>query len=99
MERGAGLVLKGPDDQLFKHALRFRFMATNNEAEYEALLSGLRLALELRVRNVEVFTDLQLVVGHVNGSHKARDATMAKYLAEERWLVNRFKHFAITRVP
>lgn len=56
-KRGVELVLKGSDDQLFKHALCFGFKATNNETEYKALLSRLRLALELQVKKIEVFTD------------------------------------------
>ncbi|XP_065034299.1 uncharacterized protein LOC135680310 [Musa acuminata AAA Group] len=45
---GAGLVLQAPDGRTFEHSLHFGFKATNNEAEYEALLVGLRLALEMQ---------------------------------------------------
>ncbi|XP_064971612.1 uncharacterized protein LOC135616355 [Musa acuminata AAA Group] len=44
---GAGLVLEDPDGRSFERSLRFGFQATNNEAEYEALLAGLRLAIEM----------------------------------------------------
>ncbi|KAJ8499341.1 hypothetical protein OPV22_009893 [Ensete ventricosum] len=54
---GARLILKGPTDQAFEYALRLEFKATNNEAEYKALLFGLRLANELHVEDIEVFTD------------------------------------------
>ena len=73
---GAGLVLKGPNGQSFRHKLHFVFKAINNESEYEALLSELKLALELQVKNIKVFTDSQLVVGHINGDYEAQDATM-----------------------
>lgn len=57
VKRGAKLVLKGPNGQQYKHTLRFGLKATNNEAEYKTLLSGLRIALELQVRSIEVFTN------------------------------------------
>ncbi|KAI5348967.1 hypothetical protein L3X38_001854 [Prunus dulcis] len=44
---GAGLVLVSPDKVALEYALRFKFQASNNEAEYEALLGGLRLAKEM----------------------------------------------------
>lgn len=75
-KRGAWLVLKGPDDQLFKHALCFEFKATNNEAKYEALLSRLRLAQELQVKRIKVSTDSQLVVSHISGNYETWDATI-----------------------
>ncbi|XP_065039398.1 uncharacterized protein LOC135673926 [Musa acuminata AAA Group] len=58
---GAGLVLLAPDGRSFERSLRFGFKATNNEAEYEALLAGLRLALEMQVAAIHVHTDSQLV--------------------------------------
>nr|XP_018681665.1 PREDICTED: uncharacterized protein LOC108952829 [Musa acuminata subsp. malaccensis] len=80
---GAGLVLLTPDGRSFERSLRFVFKATNNEAEYEALLAGLRLALEMQL----------------NGGYEARDATMAKYLARVRDLTTRFPYFTLSNVP
>ncbi|GKB15555.1 reverse transcriptase domain-containing protein [Tanacetum coccineum] len=51
---GAGLILTSPDGAEFTYALRFQFTASNNEAEYEALLAGLRIAAQMGVRNVQV---------------------------------------------
>ncbi|CAL8145589.1 unnamed protein product [Prunus armeniaca] len=47
-------------------ALRFKFHASNNEAEYEALLAGLRLAKEMGAEQIQIFSDSQLVVHQVN---------------------------------
>ncbi|GKV20136.1 hypothetical protein SLEP1_g30298 [Rubroshorea leprosula] len=60
---GAGAVLLGPDGFKFEHALRFKFQTTNNAAEYEALIYGLKLASELKVQSIQVLSDSQLVVG------------------------------------
>ncbi|XP_064941035.1 uncharacterized protein LOC135594623 [Musa acuminata AAA Group] len=79
---GAGLVLVTPDGRSIERSFRFGFRATNNEAEYEALLAGLQLALEMRVTDIHVITDSQLVARQLDGRYEAWDPTMAKYLAQ-----------------
>nr|GEV82471.1 reverse transcriptase domain-containing protein [Tanacetum cinerariifolium] len=54
---GAGLILTSPKGTEFTYALRFQFSASNNEAEYEALIAGLRIAARMGVRNVHVSVD------------------------------------------
>ena len=54
---GVGLVLTVPDDIIAEYTLWFKFSATNNEVKYKALVMGLRIAIELRVRRLKVFTD------------------------------------------
>nr|GEU50178.1 reverse transcriptase domain-containing protein [Tanacetum cinerariifolium] len=49
---GAGLILTSPEGTEFTYALRFQFIASNNEAEYEALIAGLRIVAQMGVRNV-----------------------------------------------
>nr|GEX91592.1 reverse transcriptase domain-containing protein [Tanacetum cinerariifolium] len=49
---GAGLILKDPEGAEFTYALRFRFEETNNEAEYEALISGLKITKQMGVKNL-----------------------------------------------
>ncbi|XP_064947540.1 uncharacterized protein LOC103974979 [Musa acuminata AAA Group] len=96
---GAGLVLRAPGGRTFERSLRFGFRATNNEAEYEALLAGLRLALEMQVDVLHVLTDSQLVAEQLSGGYEARDPTMAKYLAQVRNLTAKFHHFTLSNVP
>ncbi|XP_074362758.1 uncharacterized protein LOC141703043 [Apium graveolens] len=59
---GAGLILSSPDGFVIQQAITFAFKATNNQAEYEALLSGLRLAKSLGVRRLTIYSDSQIVV-------------------------------------
>ena len=61
-------------------AIRFGFKASYNEAEYEALIVGLRLARELQVYNVKIFSNSQLVVNQVNDIYLVRGEKMAAYL-------------------
>ncbi|XP_065017243.1 uncharacterized protein LOC135643806 [Musa acuminata AAA Group] len=96
---GAGLVLQSPDRRSFERSLRFGFQTTNNTEEYEALLAGLRLALEMQVVAIRVLTDSQLVAEQLSGGYEARDPTMAKYLAQVKNLTAKFPHFTLSNVP
>ena len=62
---GVGLLLQSPTRENLEQAIRLGFPASNNEAEYEAILSGLDLALALSVSKLRVYSDSQLVVKHV----------------------------------
>ncbi|GJV54549.1 reverse transcriptase domain-containing protein [Tanacetum coccineum] len=64
----------------FTYALRFEFTATNNEAEYEALIAGLRIAARMGVRNLEANVDSRLVANHVLGEYVAKEDNMIQYL-------------------
>ncbi|GKE19660.1 reverse transcriptase domain-containing protein [Tanacetum coccineum] len=62
---GAGLILTDPKGTEFTYALRFRFEVTNNEAEYEALIVGLKIAEQMGVKNLQVSMDSRLVSNQV----------------------------------
>ncbi|XP_073117080.1 uncharacterized protein [Elaeis guineensis] len=70
---GAGFLLTNSEGVVTEHALRFDFKASNNQAEYEALVAGLKLALELGVGRLKVFSDSQLIVGQIKGEFEIRD--------------------------
>ena len=53
--------------------LKLGFSATNNEAEYEALLTGVAMVKKLGGKVVKIFSDLRLVIGQINGELEARD--------------------------
>ncbi|GJY58171.1 reverse transcriptase domain-containing protein [Tanacetum coccineum] len=96
---GAGLILTSPDGAEFTYALRFQFTASNNEAEYEALLVGLRIAAQMGVRNVQVSVDSKLVANQVLGTYIAKEENMIKYLEKVKTLVSGFASFSISQVP
>ncbi|XP_034212942.1 uncharacterized protein LOC117625504 [Prunus dulcis] len=96
---GAGLVLVSPDKVALEYALRFKFQASNNEAEYEALLAGLRLAKEMDAKQIQIFSDSQLVVHQVNQDFTAKDASMTAYLQHARHLLATFHARSIRQVP
>ncbi|GJU68822.1 reverse transcriptase domain-containing protein [Tanacetum coccineum] len=96
---GAGVILTDPEGMEFTYALRFQFETTNNEAEYEALIAGLRIAEKMGVRNLEVNVDSKLVANQVNGTYIAKEADMIKYLEKVRTLTSTFRAFSIKQVP
>jgi hypothetical protein len=69
---GARVVLQGPNQEKFDYAIKFEFVATNNEAEYEAVLSALTMAREMGITNIEIQSDSQIIVGQINGSFAAQ---------------------------
>ncbi|XP_074265133.1 uncharacterized protein LOC141587557 [Silene latifolia] len=80
-------------------AIRCEFKATNNEAEYEALILGMQMATGLKVRNLRVYSDSSLVVNHVNNEYVARDPKMIAYLKIATERKSKFRTFKITQVP
>ena len=67
-----------------------RFPATNNEAEYEGILTGVRLGKALGVRNLLIQCDLKLVVEQIKGEYKAKEERIQKYLRLTRHLTREF---------
>ncbi|GJU87036.1 reverse transcriptase domain-containing protein [Tanacetum coccineum] len=96
---GAGLILTSPKGRKFTYALRFQFTASNNEAEYEALIAGLRIAAQMGVCNVHVSVDSKLVANQVLGTYVAKEENMIKYLEKAKSLVSGFTNFSISQVP
>ena len=65
-----------------EYAIRIGFKATNNEAEYAALLTRLRIAMELGVKSLDAYSDSQLKVNQVQGDYIAKDLRIVAYLDE-----------------
>jgi ribonuclease HI len=63
---GAGILVTSPKGEIFKNVLQMHFPASNNAAEYEALLHGLRIAMALDIRRLKVLGDSMLVVNQAN---------------------------------
>ncbi|KAM6548883.1 hypothetical protein CsatB_020559 [Cannabis sativa] len=96
---GSGILLISPNNFKVHAALRFEFSASNNEAEYEALIAGLKLALEMKVEYLQAFSDSQIVVCQVSGEYLAKGGRLVKYLAIVREIMQKFKHVVVSRVP
>uniref|UniRef100_A0A2N9GAW6 Uncharacterized protein n=1 Tax=Fagus sylvatica TaxID=28930 RepID=A0A2N9GAW6_FAGSY len=88
---GIGIVLKSPEGDIIKQAVRLQYSTTNNEAEYEALLTELKMAKILGVAELDVLSDSQLVVGQVNGDYEAKEGHMQQYLNLVRHQISQFR--------
>nr|GEV23008.1 reverse transcriptase domain-containing protein [Tanacetum cinerariifolium] len=95
---GVGLILTSPKGTEFTYPLRFQFTASNNEAEYKALIAGLWIATQMGVRNVHVSVDSKLVANQVLGTYVAKEENMIKYLEKAKSLVSGFANFSISQV-
>ncbi len=87
---GAGFILTSPSGDQFKHAIHLNFRVTNNIAEYEGLLAGIRAAAALGVKWLIVKGDSELVANQVHKDYKCSSPELSKYLAEVRKLEKRF---------
>ena len=75
-----GIVIITLEGVQLEHSFRLGFRASNNEAEYEALLIGLRTVLGMNARDVEIYSNSRLVVSQVQGSFEAKESRMKEYL-------------------
>uniref|UniRef100_A0A2N9GIU6 Uncharacterized protein n=1 Tax=Fagus sylvatica TaxID=28930 RepID=A0A2N9GIU6_FAGSY len=96
---GVGIVLRSPEGDIIKQAIRLQYPTTNNEAEYEALLLGLNTAKILGATELDVHSDSQLVVGQVNGDYEAKEGRMQQYLQLVRHQISQFREVRLCRVP
>ncbi|KAL0394051.1 UNVERIFIED_CONTAM: hypothetical protein Slati_4371300 [Sesamum latifolium] len=77
---GAGIVITTPQGEDLEFAIKFSFKASNNEAEYEALVIGLRMAHETGAKHLLAYSDSQLVVKQVERAYEAKEENMIQYL-------------------
>ena len=95
----AGLILTSPEGIDIEYALIFGFQASNNEAEYEAVIAGLNLAHSLEVDQLEVYSDFQLVVRQIEDTYEAKSGRMILYLKKVRDLLKKFVMVQVRHIP
>jgi ribonuclease HI/transposase InsO family protein len=98
MKTGAGLLFISPLGKHVLYVLRLHFPASNNMAEYEALVNGLRIAAELGVRRLDARGDSQLVIDQVMKNSHCRDRKMEAYCDEVRRLEDKFHGLELNHV-
>ncbi|KAG7584012.1 Ribonuclease H-like superfamily [Arabidopsis suecica] len=96
---GIGIRLQSPYGEVIEQSFRLAFNASNNEAEYESLLAGLRLAIGIGITKLRTFCDSQLVANQFSGDYEAKDSRMEAYLAQVQHLSKKFQSFELTRIP
>jgi ribonuclease HI len=95
---GAGLLFISPLGKHVRYVIRLHFPASNNVAEYEALVNGLRIAAKLGVRRLDARGDSQLVIDQVMKNSHCRDRKMEAYCDEVRCLEDKFYGLELNHV-
>ena len=72
--------------------------ATNNEAEYSALIKGLQQGIELKLININIFSDSELIVKQVNGDYKVKNDRMKKLHQKVLYLLEQYDNWVINHV-
>jgi hypothetical protein len=93
---GVGVTLASLDGESFRFAIKLNFVTTNNEAKYEVVLARLSIAWKMGAKNVEVRSDSQVVVSHVQGLAEAQGEKMIQYLNKVREFQSNFSRTAMT---
>jgi ribonuclease HI len=81
------------------YAARLEFNCTNNIAEYEALLLGLRKLKAMGIRRATLKSDSQVITSHIDKRSKARDPKLEKYLDIVRRMEASFEGFSVKNIP
>ena len=87
---GAGLVFISPLRVRMRYMVWLYFPSSNKVAEYEALVNGLHIAIELGIRCLDIRGDSQLVVNQVMKESSCHNAKMVAYCREVRQLEDKF---------
>ncbi|XP_073138783.1 uncharacterized protein [Henckelia pumila] len=96
---GVGVFLISPTQEKTKVAIRLSSFKSNNEAEYEAIISGLKLAREAGARHVIVYSDSQLVVQQVQGTFSIREKRLQEYVGLIKQQGEEFSSWSIEQIP
>ena len=95
---GIGVVLRDDSGEVIGEVAESIGVATNNVAEYKALIAGLELALAKGVTDIEIFMDSELVVSQIKGEWKIKKDTLRPLAVQARALMNKFDSFSIAHV-
>ncbi len=96
---GAGFVLLDEDKQEFVAGKKYLGIATNNVAEYTALILGLEKAQELKITCINCFLDSELIVKQLNGQYKVKHPDMKPLFKKVKNLSESFKSVSFTHIP
>ncbi|CAL9013695.1 unnamed protein product, partial [Prunus brigantina] len=96
---GAGIVLEEPLGIRHCYSFQLDFQCTNNRAEYEALIIGLEMLVELGIQSVEILGDSMLVLRQIAGEYKCLSHSLAVYLVAARNLLTEFREATWEHIP
>ena len=95
---GIGAVLRDEGGEILGEIAQGIGEATNNVAEYVALITGLEMALDRGVTDIDIYMDSELVVSQLLGKWKIKKDTLRPLAVKARALMNRFESFTLSHV-
>jgi ribonuclease HI len=95
---GAGAVIISPDKKQYPVAVKLHFECTNNTAEYEACILGLKVALELKIEKIDVYGDSMLIICQVKGEWQTKEEKLRPYQEYLSTLSEEFKEIRFTHL-
>ncbi|GKF52900.1 putative ribonuclease H-like domain-containing protein, partial [Tanacetum coccineum] len=95
---GVGLILIDPEGVEYSYALRLNFTNSNNDAEYEAPLAGLRIATKMKVEKMHAFVDSKLVASQLEGSYEEKGEKINNYKEKALEIIQNFSNFQISHI-
>lgn len=98
-EAGIGVLIEDESGHIVKKLARYLGKATNNQAEYTALIDGLKAATGLGADEVSVFADSELVVKQMKGEYKVKNADLQEKHGEAKRIAAGFKKVSYNYIP
>ncbi|KAE8678980.1 hypothetical protein F3Y22_tig00111402pilonHSYRG00591 [Hibiscus syriacus] len=97
--RGIGAVLISPENVYYPFTSRLEFFCTNNMAEYEACVMGLKAAIERKIKSLKIYRDSSLVVYQLRGEWETKDPKLLEYRNFTLELVKEFERVTFNYLP
>lgn len=98
-EAGAGALIEDESGHILKRHARYIGKATNNQAEYEALVDGIRAAIGLGAEELSIFADSELLVKQMNGEYRVKNPDLQEKFREAKSLLSGIGRVIIKHVP
>ncbi|PKU61689.1 hypothetical protein MA16_Dca027490 [Dendrobium catenatum] len=98
-QAGIRLIFVAPEGGIMRFSFSLTEPRTNNEVKYEALIAGLKIAIDVQIRNLQIFDDSQLVVNQVLGVYKITKFELACYHRRVLELMKQISVVKLTQVP
>ncbi|MBP1711155.1 MAG: ribonuclease [Deltaproteobacteria bacterium] len=95
---GAGAVITDDSDNVLWEGSQYLGHCTNNIAEYQALILGLKGALACGYKNLEIYLDSELLANQINGSYKVKNENLKILMQEVRRLLSSFESSQVKHV-
>jgi len=91
-------MLEGPGNILLEQALKFDFKTSNNQVEYEDIIAGLNLVLDMEAKQLVCRSDSQLVVGKLKGEFEVKESILQRYYHFIQNLIAKFTNVRIKHI-